>query len=112
MLHYGRIHTLAYGRAVGKGNAPGTVRAVLDHVRADAPCPECRTPGVFVLARELRLVEQLLRKRCGTGTLCVSLRVIPCTWACSVLGRKHRVACRLADAQTPRLGLDVNSEHT
>ena len=88
MLDYGLIHILACGRAVGKGNALGSVRAVLDHVRADAPCPECRTPGVFVLARELRLVEQLLRRRCGAGTLCVSRRLIPCTCACFVLGRK------------------------
>ena len=30
---------------VGKGRALGTVRAILDHVEADAACPECRTPG-------------------------------------------------------------------
>lgn len=96
---------------MGKGNALGTVRAVLDHVRADAPCPECRTPGVFVLARELRLVEQLLRKRCGAGTLCVSPRVVPCAWACFVLGRKPRVACRLPAREPCGLGLDVEPEH-
>ena len=67
MLHQEPNHTLPYGRAVGKGNALGSVRAILDHVRSDAPCPECRTPGVFVLARELRVVEQLLRKKCGTA---------------------------------------------
>jgi hypothetical protein len=31
---------------VGKGRALGTVRAILDHVDADAACPECRTPGL------------------------------------------------------------------
>ena len=30
---------------VGKGRALGTVKAILDHVPADAACPECRTPG-------------------------------------------------------------------
>lgn len=36
--------------AVGKGNALGTVRAILDHVDPEAACPECRTKGVYVRA--------------------------------------------------------------
>ena len=58
--------SLLCNRAVGKGNALGTVRAILFHVKADAACPECRTPGVFVLAHELQQTDHLLRKRCAT----------------------------------------------
>ena len=50
---------------MGKGNALGTVRAILFHVRHDAACPECRTPGVFVLAHELHQTDQLVRRRCA-----------------------------------------------
>ncbi len=57
--------SLLCNRAVGKGNALGTVRAILFHVRAHAACPECRTPGVFVLAHELQQTDHLLRKRCA-----------------------------------------------
>ncbi|KAK9835065.1 hypothetical protein WJX81_008355 [Elliptochloris bilobata] len=49
--------------AVGKGNALGSVRAILYHVSAEAACPECRSVGMFVLAHELHQTEQLLRKR-------------------------------------------------
>ncbi|BDA43089.1 probable E3 ubiquitin-protein ligase BAH1-like 1 at C-terminar half [Coccomyxa sp. Obi] len=48
---------------VGKGNALGTVRAILDHVREDAACPECRTVGVFVKAIELKATEKLIKQR-------------------------------------------------
>ena len=51
--------------AVGKGNALGTVRAILDHVRLDAACPECRTKGVFSHAIELKTTEQLIKQRCA-----------------------------------------------
>ena len=50
---------------VGKGNALGTVRAILDHVPADAACPECRTRGVFVFAIQLKETERLIRQRCA-----------------------------------------------
>ncbi|CAL5224097.1 g6726 [Coccomyxa viridis] len=49
--------------AVGKGNALGTVRAILDHVDPDAACPECRTKGVYVFAMELKETEKLIRQR-------------------------------------------------
>ena len=49
--------------AVGKGNALGTVRAILDHVDPDAACPECRTKGVFVFAMELKATEKLIKQR-------------------------------------------------
>ncbi|CAL8468915.1 g8456 [Coccomyxa elongata] len=48
---------------VGKGNALGTVRAILDHVREDAACPECRTIGVFVKAIELKATDKLIKQR-------------------------------------------------
>ncbi len=51
--------------AVGKGNALGTVRAILDHVDVDAACPECRTKGVFTRAIELKETERLIKQRCG-----------------------------------------------
>ena len=50
--------------SVGKGNALGTVRAILDHVDHSAACPECRTRGVFVNAMELKNTEKLIRQRC------------------------------------------------
>ena len=50
---------------VGKGNALGTVRAILDHVPPGAACPECRTRGVFVFAIELKETERLIRQRCA-----------------------------------------------
>jgi hypothetical protein len=50
--------------SAGKGNALGTVRAILDHVDPDAPCPECRTKGVFALAMELKETEKLIKQRC------------------------------------------------
>ena len=50
--------------AVGKGNALGTVRAILDHVDPDSACPECRTKGVYVYAMELKETEKLIKKRC------------------------------------------------
>ena len=49
--------------AVGKGNALGTVRAILDHVNPDAACPECRTKGVYVFAVELKETEKLIKQR-------------------------------------------------
>ncbi|CAK0731866.1 hypothetical protein CVIRNUC_000053 [Coccomyxa viridis] len=49
--------------AVGKGNALGTVRAILDHVDPDSACPECRTKGVYVYAMELKETEKLIKKR-------------------------------------------------
>ena len=49
--------------SVGKGNALGTVRAILDHVEPSAACPECRTAGVFVSAMELKTTEKLIRQR-------------------------------------------------
>lgn len=55
---------------VGKGNALGTVRAILDHVREDAACPECRTKGVFVKAIELKATEKLIKQRCGIPEVC------------------------------------------
>ena len=51
--------------AVGKGNALGTVRAILDHVDPEAACPECRTKGVYVFAMELKETEKLIRQRCS-----------------------------------------------
>ena len=51
--------------AVGKGNALGTVRAILDHVDPDSACPECRTKGVYVYAMELKETEKLIKKRCA-----------------------------------------------
>ena len=50
--------------AVGKGNALGTVRAILDHVDPEAACPECRTKGVYVFAMELKETERLIKQRC------------------------------------------------
>ena len=49
--------------SVGKANALGTVRAILEHVAADAPCPECRTPGAFVMAMELKELGNAIKKR-------------------------------------------------
>ncbi|BDA51487.1 probable E3 ubiquitin-protein ligase BAH1-like 1 at C-terminar half [Coccomyxa sp. Obi] len=49
--------------AVGKGNALGTVRAILDHVDVNAACPECRTKGVFMRAIELKETERLIKQR-------------------------------------------------
>ncbi|CAL8465639.1 g5175 [Coccomyxa elongata] len=49
--------------AVGKGNALGTVRAILDHVDVNAACPECRTKGVFTRAIELKETERLIKQR-------------------------------------------------
>jgi hypothetical protein len=49
--------------AVGKGNALGTVRAILDHVALEAACPECRTSGVFLHAIELKETERLIKQR-------------------------------------------------
>jgi len=49
--------------SVGKGYALGTVRAILDHVSAEAACPECRTHGVFVMAMELKETEKLIKQR-------------------------------------------------
>lgn len=49
--------------SAGKGNAVGTVRAILDHVPSNACCPECRTKGVFVLAIELKETEKLIKQR-------------------------------------------------
>ena len=49
--------------SVGKGNALGSVRAILDHVEPGAACPECRTKGVFVNAMELKTTEKLIRQR-------------------------------------------------
>ena len=51
--------------AVGKGNALGTVRAILDHVDPEAACPECRTKGVYVFAMELKETEKLIKQRCS-----------------------------------------------
>ena len=48
---------------VGKGNALGTVQAILDHVPRDAACPECRTRGVFVAAIQLPETERLIKSR-------------------------------------------------
>lgn len=88
-------------RAVGKGNALGTVRAILFHVKADAACPECRTPGVFVLAHELQQTDHLLRKRC----------VAPCpayqAWLVSLLTLSLCSAtCRLARRCRPARQLE------
>ena len=56
----------AFG-AVGKGNALGTVRAILDHVDPDSACPECRTKGVYIHAMELKETEKLIKKRCKSS---------------------------------------------
>ena len=45
---------------VGKGRALGTVKAILDHVPADAACPECRTPGptLFIVPQHLGSLKE------------------------------------------------------
>ena len=53
--------------SAGKGNAVGSVRAILDHVSPEACCPECRTKGVYILAIELKETEKLIKQRCGLG---------------------------------------------
>jgi hypothetical protein len=52
--------------SAGKANALGSFQAILDHVSANAPCPQCRTPGAFVLAMNLKETGHLIRRRCDT----------------------------------------------
>lgn len=49
--------------SAGKANALGTIKAVLEHVPADSSCPECRTPGAFMMAMELKELCKLIQKR-------------------------------------------------
>lgn len=77
--------------AVGKGNALGTVRAILDHVDPEAACPECRTKGVYVFAMELKETEKLIKQRYSPCPSVLSLTSRP-TWL-EVLRSTQGISC-------------------
>ncbi|KAK9805249.1 hypothetical protein WJX72_008655 [[Myrmecia] bisecta] len=67
--------------AAGMRNALGTTFAILQHIKRDVGCPECRKTGVFTNAVRLKRAGQLIQKR----------------WPAEVAKRAEEENARLAD---------------